>query len=70
VNPARSAFSAPLLIGGAEQQVLDLTDGEGVDVAIEAVGVPATFDLCTRAGVITGIVRKVSKCSYSAHRRG
>jgi alcohol dehydrogenase len=33
---------------GAEQQILDLTDGEGVDVAMEAVGVPQTFDLCTR----------------------
>ena len=38
------------VVGGedAMQQILDLTDGEGVDVAIEAVGVPATFDLCTR----------------------
>ncbi len=25
-----------------------MTDGLGVDVAIEAVGVPATFDACTR----------------------
>ena len=38
------------VVGGedAMEQILDLTDGEGVDVAIEAVGVPATFDLCTR----------------------
>jgi alcohol dehydrogenase len=38
------------VLGGddAEQQILELTDGDGVDVAIEAVGVPATFDLCTR----------------------
>lgn len=38
------------VVGGedAMQQIFDLTDGEGVDVAIEAVGVPATFDLCTR----------------------
>jgi alcohol dehydrogenase len=32
----------------AEQQILELTDGHGVDVAMEAVGLPATFDLCTR----------------------
>jgi alcohol dehydrogenase len=32
--------------GGAVQRVLDLTAGDGVDVAIEAVGVPATFDIC------------------------
>ena len=28
------------------QRVMDLTAGQGVDVAIEAVGVPATFDIC------------------------
>jgi alcohol dehydrogenase len=28
--------------------VLALTDGYGVDVAVEAVGVPATFDMCTQ----------------------
>lgn len=29
------------------EQVLSMTDGLGVDVAIEAVGIPATFDACT-----------------------
>ncbi|GAW48178.1 MULTISPECIES: zinc-dependent alcohol dehydrogenase family protein [unclassified Nocardioides] len=29
------------------EQVLAMTDGFGVDVAIEAVGVPATFEACT-----------------------
>jgi alcohol dehydrogenase len=32
---------------GAREAILALTDGQGVDVAMEAVGVPATFDLCT-----------------------
>jgi threonine dehydrogenase-like Zn-dependent dehydrogenase len=32
--------------GGAVQRVMGLTAGQGVDVAIEAVGVPATFDIC------------------------
>ena len=32
--------------GKAVQKVLDLTGGAGVDVAIEAVGIPATFDIC------------------------
>ena len=44
-------FGATHTVAGGEdaaQQVHDLTDGEGVDVAIEAVGVPATFDLCTK----------------------
>ena len=31
-----------------KEQVLALTDGYGVDVAVEAVGVPATFDMCTQ----------------------
>ncbi|MFI0924846.1 zinc-dependent alcohol dehydrogenase family protein [Streptomyces sp. NPDC021012] len=33
---------------GPEQLVEDLTDGLGADVAIEAVGVPETFEMCTR----------------------
>jgi len=44
------AFGATTLInstdGGAAQRVMDVTAGQGVDVAIEAVGVPATFDIC------------------------
>jgi alcohol dehydrogenase len=30
------------------EQVMAMTDGFGVDVAIEAVGIPSTFDACTR----------------------
>jgi len=30
-----------------KEQVLALTDGYGVDVAVEAVGIPKTFDMCT-----------------------
>jgi alcohol dehydrogenase len=32
--------------GKAVEKVMKLTDGKGVDVAIEAVGIPATFDTC------------------------
>ncbi len=32
--------------GTAAQQVMMLTGGRGVDTAIEAVGIPATFELC------------------------
>ncbi len=30
------------------ETVLKMTDGEGVDVAMEAVGIPETFDVCQR----------------------
>jgi len=43
-------FGATTLInsadGHAAQHVMELTEGAGVDVAIEAVGIPATFDIC------------------------
>jgi alcohol dehydrogenase len=32
--------------GSATDQVMKLTEGAGVDVAVEAVGIPATFDIC------------------------
>jgi alcohol dehydrogenase len=32
--------------GKAAATIMQLTNGEGVDVAIEAVGIPATFDIC------------------------
>ncbi len=34
--------------GRAAEAVMALTAGRGVDTAIEAVGIPATFELCTR----------------------
>ena len=33
--------------GKAAERVMKLTNGRGVDTAIEAVGIPATFELCT-----------------------
>ncbi|QNN51849.1 zinc-dependent alcohol dehydrogenase family protein [Nocardioides mesophilus] len=45
-------FGATDAVNSAEadwvDQVKAMTDGLGVDVAIEAVGIPATFDACTR----------------------
>ena len=43
-------FGATTLInsadGNAAKRVMELTQGAGVDVAIEAVGIPATFGIC------------------------
>lgn len=47
---AKSFGATDLVNSGSDDwraQVLDMTDGLGVDVAIEAVGIPATFDMCT-----------------------
>ncbi|MDP3138240.1 MAG: zinc-binding dehydrogenase, partial [Burkholderiaceae bacterium] len=45
--------------GTAAQQVMALTGGRGVDTAIEAVGIPATFTLCedivTAGGTIANV---------------
>jgi alcohol dehydrogenase len=43
-------FGASQIINGANENAIEkiksLTNGKGVDVAIEAVGIPATFELC------------------------
>ncbi len=45
--------------GDAAQQVLALTDGQGVDTAIEAVGIPATFQLCQDVVAAGGVIANV-----------
>ena len=53
-------FGAHFTINSAEQEVsdaiADLTDSEGVSVAIEAVGLPATFRLAVEAAAYAGRV--------------
>ena len=49
---AAKTFGADVVVNNSREDalavVLELTDGLGADVAIEAVGVPATFELATR----------------------
>ena len=48
---AAKRFGADVLVGPGEDpmaMVAELTDGLGADVVIEAVGVPETFELCTK----------------------
>jgi alcohol dehydrogenase len=68
VDPAKSrlthasAFGATTTVEageGAEEAIMDMTDGRGVDVAIEAVGVPETFDTCTRIVAPGGTVANI-----------
>ena len=45
--------------GKAAEQVMKLTGGRGVDTAIEAVGIPATFELCQDIVAPGGIIANV-----------
>src|SRR3954452_1880702 len=59
---AAASFGAThTVLGGedAERKILEITGGAGVDVAMEAVGVPATFDLCTRIVRAGGTVANI-----------
>jgi alcohol dehydrogenase len=46
-------------IGDAAAQVMKLTDGRGVDTAIEAVGIPVTFQLCQDIVAAGGTIANV-----------
>jgi threonine dehydrogenase-like Zn-dependent dehydrogenase/GNAT superfamily N-acetyltransferase len=50
-----------ILAGGeeAKKQVLALTEGKGVDTAIEAVGIPATFELCQELVAAGGVIANI-----------
>lgn len=58
---AQNCGATHTVVGGdsAEEEILALTDGAGVDVAMEAVGIPATFDLCTRIVRAGGTVANI-----------
>jgi len=43
---AKKFGATKLVINNAVAEVMKITNGKGVDVAIEAVGIPDTFDIC------------------------
>jgi alcohol dehydrogenase len=45
--------------GDAVAQIMALTNGKGVDVAIEAVGIPSTFDICQNIVTAGGHIANV-----------
>ncbi len=45
--------------GNAVQAVMEMTGGKGVDVAIEAVGIPPTFDICQEIVGVGGRIANV-----------
>jgi alcohol dehydrogenase len=46
-------------LGNAAEKIMALTDNRGVDVAIEAVGVPASFDICQAIVTAGGYIANV-----------
>jgi alcohol dehydrogenase len=45
--------------GTAVATILEMTDGRGVDTAIEAVGIPATFEMCAEIVAPGGVVANI-----------
>lgn len=45
--------------GNAQEEIHQLTGGRGVDTAIEAVGIPATFQLCTEIVAPGGVIANI-----------
>ncbi|MFG2288204.1 zinc-dependent alcohol dehydrogenase family protein [Streptomyces sp. NPDC048595] len=59
---AARRLGADAIVNAAEAPealIADLTDGFGADVAIEAVGVPESFELCTRVVRPTGHIANI-----------
>ncbi|MEX0374291.1 zinc-dependent alcohol dehydrogenase family protein [Spiribacter pallidus] len=48
LETARQLGATDTLTADPVDAVMEMTDGEGVDVAMEAVGIPETFDTCQR----------------------
>jgi alcohol dehydrogenase len=46
LNIAKTFGATKLVNNNAVEEIMKLTSSKGVDVAIEAVGIPATFDIC------------------------
>lgn len=55
--------------GLAVETIMELTNGAGVDVAIEAVGVPATFDVCQSIVAAGGRIANVGVHGKSVELR-
>ncbi|KAJ3997648.1 L-iditol 2-dehydrogenase [Lentinula boryana] len=58
LSTARSLGATHTVVSGpnAVEQVMKLTAGRGVDTVIEAVGIPATFELCQKLVAVGGTI--------------
>lgn len=55
---ARSLGATHTVVSGPNvvEQVMKITGGRGVDAALEAVGIPATFELCQKLVAVGGTI--------------
>ncbi len=56
---ARTLGATRTIHGNAVDEIMKLTRGKGVDVAIEAVGTPGTFDICQSIAAAGGHIANV-----------
>lgn len=54
-------------LGNAAEKILALTNNRGVDVAVEAVGIPATFDICQAIVAAGGHIANVGVHGKPVH---
>ncbi|EED85155.1 predicted protein [Postia placenta Mad-698-R] len=66
LNVARNLGATHAAGAGAVEEVMRLTGGEGVDAVIEAVGVPASFELCQELVAVGGTIANLGVHGASA----
>jgi alcohol dehydrogenase len=59
LSPIGSDASHPHDLGNAAEKIMALTNQRGVDVAIEAIGIPASFDICQAIVTVGGHIANV-----------
>jgi alcohol dehydrogenase len=69
LDVSKTFGAAQLINSGKEdpiKKIMSLTDGKGVDVAIEAVGIPSTFELCESIVAAGGHIANIGVHGKSA----
>ena len=58
-------FGATMVIhndlGNAAEKIMALTNNRGVDVAVEAIGIPSSFDICQEIVTAAGLWAQKSR---------
>jgi alcohol dehydrogenase len=59
LDVAKKLGATRLVLGDAVGEIMKLTSGKGVDVAIEAVGIPGTFNICQSIVAVGGHIANI-----------